>query len=141
MIGSESPWMETILLEKGAAKIITLEYANITVEHPNITIMSPQQLKILYNEQKGPVFDAVVSFSSLEHSGLGRYGEALNPWGDLITMAKTWCLTKMGGKFLIGMQKNVQKSLLNAFCARDCPLMMSLFFEIFYLFLVTHFPK
>ena len=141
MIGSQSPWIETILLEKGAAKIVTLEYANITVEHPNITIMSPQQLKLLYNEQKGPSFDAVVSFSSLEHSGLGRYGEALNPWGDLITMAKTWCLTKMGGKFLIGMQKNVQKSLLNAFCARDCPLMMSLFFEIFYLFLVTHFPK
>ena len=105
VIGSDTPWIETILLEKGAAKIITLEYANITVEHPNITIMSPQQLKILYNEQKGPVFDAVVSFSSIEHSGLGRYGEALNPWGDLITMAKTWCLTKPGGKFLIGKQK------------------------------------
>ena len=107
--------METILLEKGAAKIITLEYANITVEHPNITIMSPQQLKLLYNEQKGPSFHAVVSFFSLEHSGLGRYGEALNPWGDLITMAKTWCLTKMGGKFLIGKQKKCVKIFIECF--------------------------
>ena len=27
-------------------------------------------------------FDAMASYSSLEHSGLGRYGDALNPWGD-----------------------------------------------------------
>ncbi len=33
-------------------------------------------------------FDIMVSFSSLEHSGLGRYGDELNPWGDLITMAR-----------------------------------------------------
>ena len=71
--------------------------------------MSPQKLKILYNEQKGPIFDAVVSFSSIEHSGLGRYGEALNPWGDLITMAKAWCLTKLGGKFLIGKSKTCKE--------------------------------
>ena len=35
-------------------------------------------------------FDAVVSFSSIEHSGLGRYGDALNPWGDLIASAQAW---------------------------------------------------
>ena len=29
-------------------------------------------------------FDAVVSFSSLEHSGLGRYGDAINPWADVL---------------------------------------------------------
>ena len=106
VIGSDSPWIETLLLDKGAAKIITLEYAKITVQHPNITIMSPKELKILYSQTKEPIFDAVVSFSSIEHSGLGRYGEALNPWGDLITMAKSWCLTKLGGKFLLGKQMN-----------------------------------
>ncbi len=30
----------------------------------------------------------MVSFSSLEHSGLGRYGDQLNPHGDLIAMAR-----------------------------------------------------
>jgi len=29
-------------------------------------------------------FDGVITYSSLEHSGLGRYGDALNPWGDLV---------------------------------------------------------
>ena len=32
-----------------------------------------------------------------------RYGDAINPWGDLITMAKAWCLTKDRGKALIGI--------------------------------------
>lgn len=48
-------------------------------------------------------FDLVVTFSSVEHSGLGRYGDALNPWGDLIAMAKAWCITKTGGKALVGV--------------------------------------
>ena len=38
----------------------------------------------------------MVTFSSIEHSGLGRYGDSLNPWGDLITMAQSWCLLKPG---------------------------------------------
>jgi hypothetical protein len=52
---------------------------------------------------KGSKFDGVVTYSSLEHSGLGRYGDAINPWGDLITMAKAWCLTKSGGRMMVGV--------------------------------------
>ena len=100
VIGSDSPWIETILLAKGAAKITTLEYANITVEHPKITVIGPQKLKELYNNvKKEPLFDAVISYSSVEHSGLGRYGEALNPWGDLITMAKVPIIYFFDGRY------------------------------------------
>jgi hypothetical protein len=38
-------------------------------------------------------FDAIVTFSSIEHSGLGRYGDALNPWGDIIAIARAWCVS------------------------------------------------
>ena len=31
-------------------------------------------------------FDAIITFSSVEHSGLGRYGDPLDPNGDLKTM-------------------------------------------------------
>ena len=31
-----------------------------------------------------------------------RYGDSLNPWGDLIAMARAWCVLKPGGKALIG---------------------------------------
>ena len=39
----------------------------------------------------------------IEHSGLGRYGDSLNPWGDLIAMAQSWCLLKPGAKALVGV--------------------------------------
>ena len=76
VIGSISPWLEAILLEKGANHITTLEYTQIHSLHPNITVINPNQLRNSFlngafdnNENK---FDAIVSFSSLEHSGLGR---------------------------------------------------------------------
>ena len=62
-------------------------------------------IKVLSGElgPEGRQFDAVVTYSSLEHGGLGRYGDQLNPWADLIAMAKAWCLTKTGGRLLIGV--------------------------------------
>ena len=103
VIGSQSPWIEAMLLVLGAKKITTLEYSKIVSEHPQIDIVTPEELRKQYNAGKVPQFDAMVSFSSLEHSGLGRYGDALNPYGDLITMAKTWCLTRPGGRALVGL--------------------------------------
>ena len=102
VIGSQSPWIEAMLLVFGAAKITTLEYSKIISEHPQLEILTPEDLREQYNAGNIPQFDAMVSFSSLEHSGLGRYGDALNPFGDLITMAKAWCLTKPGGRALVG---------------------------------------
>ena len=45
----------------------------------------------------------MVTFSSIEHSGLGTYGESINPWGDLISMARAWCTLKPKGKALVGV--------------------------------------
>ena len=65
---------------------------------------------------EGRQFDGVVTYSSLEHSGLGRYGDQLNPWGDLIAMSKAWCLTKTGGRMLIGVPTGPDqvKTFINA---------------------------
>ena len=32
-----------------------------------------------------------------------RYGDAINPWGDIITMSRTWCQLKDGGRALVGV--------------------------------------
>ena len=32
-----------------------------------------------------------------------RYGDALNPWGDLIAMARAWCVIPPGSKALVGV--------------------------------------
>ena len=61
------------------------------------------------------VFDAIVSYSSLEHSGLGRYGDALNPFGDLLALARAWCVTVPGGSLTLGVSSGpVDKVYFNA---------------------------
>ena len=57
----------------------------------------------MYLANKLSNFDGVVSISSLQHSGLGRYGDALNPWGDLIATGRAWCVTKPNGFLLLGL--------------------------------------
>jgi hypothetical protein len=39
----------------------------------------------------------------VEHSGLGRYNDPFNPWGDLMAVARAWCLTKPGGALVLGV--------------------------------------
>ena len=113
MIGSQSPWIESLLLIHGADQVTTLEYAEIKSEHPQIHTVTPEQIRKAYLSGAAPKFDAMVTFSSLEHSGLGRYGDSLNPWGDLITMAKAWCLMKPGGRALIGVPSGMDAILFN----------------------------
>lgn len=42
-------------------------------------------------------FDAIVSVSTIEHVGLGEYGDALNPDGDTVAMAHMKAWLKPGG--------------------------------------------
>ena len=49
------------------------------------------------------IFDVIASYSSIEHSGLTRYGDAPHPWGDLVTMARSWCFMENDGMAFIGI--------------------------------------
>ena len=59
-------------------------------------------------------FDSVFSFSSLEHAGLGRYGDPLNPHGDVEAVAQVACLLKPGGIFFLGFGIGKDKIEWNA---------------------------
>lgn len=102
VIGSENPWVEACCLAAGANKVITLEYGKIMSEHPQIQIINVNEIRSNF-EKYTSYFDVVVSFSSIEHVGLGRYGEVMNPWGDRQTIARAWCITKPGGYLLLGV--------------------------------------
>ncbi|XP_063405619.1 uncharacterized protein LOC134689576 [Mytilus trossulus] len=106
VIGSEIPWVEACVLEAGAREVVTLEYAEIVSEHPRVKTILPYDFRMKFLHQKIELFDAVVTFSSVEHSGLGRYGDALNPWGDIIAISRAWCVTRAGGSLTIGVQYN-----------------------------------
>jgi hypothetical protein len=114
VIGSEQPWVETICLALGASMVTTLEYGSITSHHPKIKTIIPSQFRESYQDGTLGKFDVIVSWSSLEHSGLGRYGDALNPWGDVLAVARAWCVTKPGGKMLLGIPTGFDAIEFNA---------------------------
>ncbi len=72
VIGSILPWIEVVLLENGARKVTTLDYMEINSEHEKVETMTPGDLANAFLKGKLPEFDLVLSYSSVEHSGLGR---------------------------------------------------------------------
>ncbi|CAF4695735.1 unnamed protein product, partial [Rotaria socialis] len=45
-------------------------------------------------------------YSSIEHDGLGRYRDPLNPYGDFQTMIKITCILKPGGLLFLSVPLN-----------------------------------
>lgn len=103
VIGSEDPWVEAILLHHGARHILTVEFGRIASGHPQIDTMVPKEFTEKFLNNDIDQFDFGISFSSLEHDGLGRYGDVLNPIGDLQSMAKMLSTIKPGGLFFLGV--------------------------------------
>jgi len=70
-IGSLHPWLEALLLLKGASQITTFDYNKIRNEHPQIETLLPIELSERFFS--GQRFDVMATYSSIEHSGLGRW--------------------------------------------------------------------
>jgi hypothetical protein len=102
VIGSEVPWVEALLLDAGASTVWTFEYATIYSHHPQIQAKTCKGIACSFLAGDFAQVDFVISFSSIEHSGLGRYGDGLNPDGDKEAFAQAWCLLKPGGFAFIG---------------------------------------
>ncbi|CAJ0942540.1 unnamed protein product, partial [Mesorhabditis belari] len=102
VIGSQNPWAEIFSLRAGAASILTMEYQEIKIKSEKaISWIHPFEVGKNWT-RFDRFFDFIISFSSLEHSGLGRYGDPLDPWGDLREMAKVRCLLKDNGVIILG---------------------------------------
>ena len=72
VIGSQLPWIESLLLYLNAGHVTTLEYNPYKTNHPKLTCITPMDFSKLVQANKAPKFDAMITFSSVEHSGLGR---------------------------------------------------------------------
>ena len=103
VIGTQIPWAEAMLVNLGASSITTIEYANLVIEHQKVTTITPYRVAELYMSGQAVPFDTVFTYSSLEHSGLGRYGDPLSPFGDLEASAQVWCMVKPGGHFILAV--------------------------------------
>ena len=80
IIGSAKPWYEAICLAYGGAPV-TIDYNKIESNDNRLTLLTVDECK-----NKAAKFDAVFSISTFEHDGLGRYGDPIDPDGDLRAM-------------------------------------------------------
>jgi hypothetical protein len=103
VFGSESPWAEGALIAAGAKRVTTVEYRTVVSDHPKLSYYHPSVLAQEYLEGKVAQVDFAFSFSTFEHDGLGRYGDPVNPFGDLEAIARVHCLLKPGGVLFLGL--------------------------------------
>ena len=80
VIGSLKPWLEVICLSHNAKSVTTVDFNPPISHHPRIKTISVNELN------PDIKYDIVLSFSSLEHDGLGRYGDPMHPDGDIERM-------------------------------------------------------
>jgi hypothetical protein len=97
IIGTTVPWYESIVLAYGGHPV-TIEYNKIVSEDPRIQVMTVDEY------WKNPEqFDIILSVSSIEHDGLGRYGDPINPEGDFETMKKLQGMLKEEGLLFLSV--------------------------------------
>lgn len=91
IIGSDTPLYESICLAYGG-KPTTIEYNKIISKDARLKVMTVEEY-----EENRKRFDMAFSISSFEHDGLGRYGDPINPNGDLEAMKKMKYILKPNG--------------------------------------------
>uniref|UniRef100_A0AC35FBS4 DUF268 domain-containing protein n=1 Tax=Panagrolaimus sp. PS1159 TaxID=55785 RepID=A0AC35FBS4_9BILA len=113
VIGSQAPWAEVFCLANGAKHVTTVEYQKYKITHPQMNFLNARELPLI-SKKYYDKFDFVISFSSIEHSGLGRYGDPIDPIGDLREMNKIHCLLKPKGLLFLGLPVGVDTIVYNA---------------------------
>jgi hypothetical protein len=114
VIGSQTHWAESALFQAGAAHLTTIEYMKISTTHPRLSTIHPFDLSFMYQNGSFSHADFAWSYSSIEHDGLGRYGDPLNPFGDLEALARINCLLKPGGILFLAVPIGFDTVVWNA---------------------------
>jgi SAM-dependent methyltransferase len=109
VFGSNSVNCDAIALKYGAKRVCILEYNVPISEHPSVKCLSLRSAL-----DRGMKFDAGISISSFEHDGLGRYGDPINPDGDLRAMEEAKRLIKPGGLLYLSVPVGADCVLWNA---------------------------
>ena len=100
---------EAMAIWQGAERVYVVDYNKPICEHEKIVVMNHEELL-----KSGIKTDVAISFSSFEHDGLGRYGDPLNPNGDLQAMQTAKDFLKDDGFMLFGVPQGEDCLVWNA---------------------------
>mmetsp|Transcript_49211 Transcript_49211/g.115115 ORF Transcript_49211/g.115115 Transcript_49211/m.115115 type:complete len:288 (-) Transcript_49211:470-1333(-) len=102
VISSITPWVEAAIRHYGFSSVVTVDY------NPPSTQLMPSSARVrtigvdeLRNSKL--LFDVIVSFSGIEHDGLGRYGDPVDENGDLRAIRELAKSLAPAGVLLLGM--------------------------------------
>ena len=90
--------LDAFSLWAGANNVYVVEYNKPIIEDENVSVFNTSEFQSI-NIQS----DIAISYSSFEHDGLGRYGDPLNPHGDLIAMQQAHDHLSDDGILLLGV--------------------------------------
>jgi len=128
IVGSQTPWIEFICLLKKVKSITTVEYNPPLCNHHGLKIISYDEF---VNSDMN--YDIIISYSSIEHSGLGRYGDEIDPNGDLKAMNEIRKHLLKDGILLLGIPVGKDAVTWNAhriYGKIRLPLLLENFVEI-----------
>lgn len=84
IVGSTTPWYESICVALEAASCTTIDYNRLRYDHPRLRTLTLAEFASASDSRKH--FDVILSISTFEHDGLGRYGDPLVPNADVEAM-------------------------------------------------------
>ncbi len=108
IIGSTGPWYEAVVIAYEGHPV-TIEYNKIISTDPRLIAMTPAEY-----EASPQLFDAIISISSIEHDGLGRYGDPINPWGDFQAIQSHKRMLKKDGLMFLSIPVGKDELVWNA---------------------------
>lgn len=100
--GSISPWVEAVALHLQTGEVTTVDYSEPYCINCHPRLRTIHMDKLMQKTSRAG-FDYIVSYSSIEHDGLGRYGDPLDPYGDEHAMNEFWTLLREGGILLLAV--------------------------------------
>ena len=106
IFGSTHPWYEAMAITHGASKCTVIEYSKRESFHEKIEYIQPHEV----GDKK---YDICFSISSFEHDGLGRYGDPLDPDGDLKAMENAKNIIHKDGLMLLSIPNGYDKVVFN----------------------------
>ena len=103
---SISPWAELLLLHHASAsRVVTVDYNPPVLRNVSVPLTSMTPSEVFEHVARRPAsrYDAIVAFSGVEHDGLGRYGDPLDPDGDFAAVEEMRLCLKPGGILLLAV--------------------------------------
>lgn len=110
-IGCATGCFPAMQLAAGIESVTVFEVRPIESNHPQVSVRVED---LTYADDVQPEFDLITCLSTIEHVGLGRYGDPIDPWGDVKLAVNLRRLLLPGGLLFLSFPVGIGSVVYNA---------------------------